>query len=78
VSYDDARHAMIRSGASSSFADAVMVTARSFNEGAVWATEPRSPRNTTETTLEVWAQTVFKPVYDSLDANTGARPARQR
>jgi uncharacterized protein YbjT (DUF2867 family) len=56
LSYADARAGMIQAGVSSSFADAVMLTARSFNDGDVWAQEERSPLNTTRTTLEQFAE----------------------
>jgi uncharacterized protein YbjT (DUF2867 family) len=55
--YVQARQEMIGSGMSESFADAVMQTARGFNAGEHWEQEPRSPRNTTKTTLEAWAAT---------------------
>jgi uncharacterized protein YbjT (DUF2867 family) len=63
VPYEQARHEMIRAGLSPSFADAVMQTARSFNDGEVWAKEARSPRNTTATTLEQFAAEIFAPAY---------------
>jgi uncharacterized protein YbjT (DUF2867 family) len=72
--YDEARRAMIDAGLSASFADAVMDTARSFNEGQVWATEPRSPRNTSPTILEEFAASVFAPAYEAL-APAGASAA---
>jgi uncharacterized protein YbjT (DUF2867 family) len=68
ISYEAAREMMIREGASSSFADAVMKTAQTFNEGVTWATEPRSARNTTSTTLPQWAEDVFAPMYRSAEA----------
>jgi uncharacterized protein YbjT (DUF2867 family) len=63
ASYEDARAAMIGAGLSASFADAVMETARGFNEGKVWAKERRSDRNTTETSLEEFAEEVFAEAY---------------
>jgi uncharacterized protein YbjT (DUF2867 family) len=60
VPYEDARTSMLEMGVSPSFADAIMETARSFNDGDVWAREPRSAQNTTETTLERWAEDVFR------------------
>ena len=59
-SYGDARKGMIGMGVSPSFADAVMETARSFNEGDVWAKEKRSGHNTTPTTLEQFARYAFQ------------------
>ncbi|EFH81003.1 NmrA family NAD(P)-binding protein [Ktedonobacter racemifer] len=52
---EEAHKAMISAGVSSSFAEAVMETARSFNKGNSMALEKRSPENTTKTTLEQWA-----------------------
>ena len=63
VSYEEARAGMIGAGISPSLADAVMETARGFNEGRTWAREARSPRNTTETTLEAFAAETFAPAY---------------
>jgi uncharacterized protein YbjT (DUF2867 family) len=63
VGYDEARAAMMRAGISAGLASAVMETARSFNEGQVWARETRSPRNTTDTTLETFAAETFAPAY---------------
>ena len=56
VSYDEARSGMLGLGVSPSFADAVAETARSFNDGEVWAKEIRSTSNTTATTLEAFAE----------------------
>ena len=63
VSYEEARAGMIGAEISPSLADAVMQTARGFNEGRTWAREARSPRNTTETTLETFAAETFAPAY---------------
>jgi uncharacterized protein YbjT (DUF2867 family) len=63
VSYEEGRKRMVSAGLSPSLADAVMETARGFNEGLVWATEARSPRNTTETTLETFATDTFAPAF---------------
>lgn len=51
----DARAGMIASGMSDSFADAVLETARSFNEGDPWGLQQRASRTDTATTLEQWA-----------------------
>lgn len=67
ISYDEARAEMIRGGVSSSFADAVMETARSFNGGVTWAQEARSSQNTTPTTFEQWAEEVFAPMYRAAE-----------
>ena len=57
--YAASHQAMLNAGVSRSFADAVMETARSFNEGDRWGTQLRSPANTAATTLEQWAGEVF-------------------
>lgn len=59
-SFEDARKGMLAMDVSPSFADAVMQTARSFNEGDVWAKENRSLQNTTPTTLEQFARNAFQ------------------
>jgi uncharacterized protein YbjT (DUF2867 family) len=58
-SYEDGRDGMLAMGASPSFTEAVMDTARSFNKGEVRAKEQRSAQNTTATTLEQFAQETF-------------------
>ncbi len=63
--YEEARAAMLGMGLSPSFVDAVTETARSFNEGIVWAREKRSPQNTTTTTLEQFAEEVFRKAYEA-------------
>jgi uncharacterized protein YbjT (DUF2867 family) len=55
----DARAGMLAAGMSPSFADAVLETARSFNEGEPWGSQPRTARNTTPTTLAHWARQAF-------------------
>lgn len=57
--YSDVRTGMVESGISASFADALIETARSFNNGERWAMEAPGPRNTTPTTLERWAERAF-------------------
>jgi hypothetical protein len=52
-------------GLSPSFVDAVTETARSFNEGIVWAREKRSAQNMTTTTLEQFAEGVFRKAYEA-------------
>jgi uncharacterized protein YbjT (DUF2867 family) len=63
VSIEDARKEMIAAGVSPSFADAVSRTVESFNAGDIWATENRSPENTTQTTLEQWSQEVLRKAF---------------
>jgi uncharacterized protein YbjT (DUF2867 family) len=59
VPIEEAHKTMIAAGVSPSFAEAVMETAKSFNEGNPMALEKRSPENTTRTTLEHWAMEQF-------------------
>lgn len=59
VPYADARAGMIASGMSASFADALIETATSFNNGERWALEGPGPRNTTPTRLERWTESAF-------------------
>jgi uncharacterized protein YbjT (DUF2867 family) len=56
VPLHDARAGMLAAGMSESFADAVLDTARSFNDDEPWGRQHRTPRNTTATTLEAWAR----------------------
>jgi uncharacterized protein YbjT (DUF2867 family) len=65
IPYAEARRHMLGVGLSPSFVDAVTATARSFNDGIVWAREKRSAQNTTEITLERWAQEVFRKAYEA-------------
>ena len=59
VPIEEAHKTMIAAGVSPSFAEAVMETAKSFNEGNPMALEKRSRENTTRTTLEQWAMEQF-------------------
>jgi len=56
VPLKEARVGMLSAGMSESFADAVLETARSFNDNEPWGREKRTARNTTATTLEQWAR----------------------
>ncbi|MEJ3655848.1 NmrA family transcriptional regulator [Actinomycetes bacterium KLBMP 9759] len=56
LGYDAARTGMLASGMPPSFADAVVETARSFNEGQPWALAPRDEETTTSTSLRDWAR----------------------
>lgn len=55
VELRDARAGMLAAGMSESFADAVLDTARSFNDDEPWGRQQRTPDSTTATTLEQWA-----------------------
>lgn len=56
VPLQDARAGMVAAGMSESFADAVLETARSFNDNEPWGRQMRTARNTTATTLEQWSR----------------------
>jgi hypothetical protein len=64
-SYEETRRHMLGVGLSPSFVDAVTETARSFNEGIIWAREKRSAQNTTTTTLEQCAEEVWRKAYEA-------------
>ncbi len=52
--YADARAGMVAGGISASFAEALIETATSFNNGERWALEAPGPRNTTQTSFQAW------------------------
>jgi len=56
LDYVTAREGMLSSGMSPSFAEAVVDTARSFNDGEPWALAPRDAGTTTLTSLADWAR----------------------
>jgi uncharacterized protein YbjT (DUF2867 family) len=60
-------------GMSSNMADQLFELADAQNSGYLKALEPRSPRNTTPTTLETFVAEVFAPAYREQKA---ARPRR--
>jgi uncharacterized protein YbjT (DUF2867 family) len=55
--------AMKQLGLSASMADLILEMSESLNTGHMKSQEPRSPRNTTPTTLERFAAEVFAPAY---------------
>jgi len=65
IPYQQARAAILDQGISPSFTDAVIDTARGFNDGTTWATEERSAQNTTPTTLTDFAHGVLRPTFES-------------
>lgn len=60
TSYESTKQSMLALGVSESFADAVVETARSFNNDDIWMKEDRSTVNTTPTTLESYAKELFR------------------
>ncbi len=63
VPYDEARKAMLAAGMSDSVVDSYIEMERAFNEGRIRPTEARSAANTTPTTLEEFASSVFAPAF---------------
>jgi len=67
--YEDVRKAMLGRGMSESYVDGVIELVRSFNEGRLRAMEePRSAQNTTSTTLQEFADEVFRKAYETTTA----------
>lgn len=67
-SYDEARQSMLDSGLTPGYADAMIELSRHMNESLIQGTEARSPLNTTPTTLEHFAQIVFRSAYEQAAA----------
>jgi len=61
--YDDARKGLVSMGLTDEMAALYVELSRGFNDGAVKATQARSPGTTTPTTIEVFAEQVFAPAY---------------
>jgi len=55
--------AMMQMGMSSSMVDLLLEMCEALNSGHMKSQEPRSPRNTTATTLETFVAEVFAPAY---------------
>jgi uncharacterized protein YbjT (DUF2867 family) len=64
VPYETAREALVGMGLSAGWAGGLVEMNRHFNETVIRGTETRSPFNTTETTLEVFAREVFQPAFE--------------
>ncbi len=60
--YADTKQALLGAGLSASMADLYVEMTRAFNDGIVKPLEPRSPRNTTPTTLDEFSAT-FAEAY---------------
>lgn len=69
-SFEDTRKAMLDMGLSASMVDAMLEMYQSINNGLLTATEPRSPSNTTPTSIEDFAQEVFAPAYGINQSTT--------
>lgn len=61
--YEDAREAMVEQGMSEESADLMIEMYRGINEGRVASEQGRTPKSTTETDFETWAEEVFAPAY---------------
>lgn len=62
--YEAAQKAMTDMGISASVAGLMIEMARGFNEGRIAALEKRSSANTTPTSIEEFARTVFAPAFE--------------
>jgi uncharacterized protein YbjT (DUF2867 family) len=63
--YDEAKKAMVQMGLSDDAANQMVELQQNINEGFLKPVEPRGPRNTTPTTINEFATTVFASVYKS-------------
>ncbi len=61
--YEGTLDALLKMGMSRNAAETIVEMNRSFNEGVLRSTEARTSSNTTRTTLEEFARTVFAPAY---------------
>lgn len=68
LSYDEARQSMLDMDLTTGYADTMIELSRHMNETLIQGTEARSPLNTTPTTLEYFAQAVFRPAYEQAAA----------
>ncbi|MEV0169341.1 NmrA family NAD(P)-binding protein [Nonomuraea fuscirosea] len=66
IPFEMAQRDMLAAGMSASFIDAVLETARTFNDGIPWAGEARSESNTTPTTLTEFANQIVRPLYERV------------
>ena len=61
--YEDAKKGLMGLGLQEQISDLYVEMSRGFNEGAVKATQPRSPATTTPTSIETFAEKVFAPAF---------------
>ncbi|MEW6367588.1 MAG: NAD(P)H-binding protein [Acidobacteriota bacterium] len=61
--YEGTLDALLKMGMSRNAAETMVEMYRSFNDGVLRSAEPRTSSNTTRTTLEEFARTVFAPAY---------------
>ena len=65
--YENVRQAMLGLGMSANVVDEMIEMYRGMNEGIVRPSEARSADNTTPTTIEEFAETVFAPAYNRAE-----------
>jgi uncharacterized protein YbjT (DUF2867 family) len=63
---EEARKAMAAIGMSGSVTEAMIEMQRAFNAGTIRATQERNAENTSKTTLQEFARTVFARVYQAV------------
>jgi uncharacterized protein YbjT (DUF2867 family) len=63
VSDHEAHLAMVAQGLPPHMVDMLLEMFRSIDSGKIHPAEPRLPENTTPTTLEDWAASIFAPIY---------------
>ena len=68
-SYDDAKKGMLQGGLSESMANLYDEMTRNMNAEKAMVNEPRTPENTTPTTIDTFAQQVFAPIYQHVSSN---------
>jgi uncharacterized protein YbjT (DUF2867 family) len=61
--YDEARKGLVQAGLTEDLASLYVEMQRGFNEGKVKPTQARSARTTTPTSIETFAETVFKATW---------------
>ena len=67
-SYNDAKKGMVQAGLSENMAELYDEMTRHMNAEKAMVTAPHTPMNTTPTTLEEFAQTVFAPAFRAAGA----------
>jgi hypothetical protein len=74
-SYEDAKKGMVGDGLSESMASLYDEMTRNMNDEKVMVSAPRDAASTTRTTVEMFAQSVFAPVFKA--ATAGAQGCRR-
>ncbi len=72
--YENVRAAMLGLGMSENVVDEIIEMYRGMNEGIVRGLEDRSAENTTPTTIDEFAVTIFAPAYN-VAAQARSQPA---